>query len=157
MPDSPLQRMEQLTLFADIKTDRQITLDAPGGRIDHRHHGAFDPIQAAILGTVADFALPDMTQGDGAPHLDEEFSGVHARVEHAMVLPKQLLTAVAGHRAKLVIDVSDPAAQIGLGKNRGGIHRPAVLLIHESGSLSLAVEPVQGSNTDAGNILQGFK
>jgi hypothetical protein len=74
-----------------------------------------------------------------------------------MVLPKQLLTAVAGHSAKLVIDVSDPAAQISLGKNRGGIHRPAVLLIHESGSLSLAVEPVQGSNTDAGNILQGFK
>jgi methylmalonyl-CoA mutase N-terminal domain/subunit len=71
-----------------------------------------------------------------------------------MVLTKQFFTAIAGHCAKLVIDVGDPAAQVGLGKNRGGIHRPAVLLIHESGSLSLAVEPVQGSNTDAGNIVQ---
>ncbi|MNE88244.1 hypothetical protein D3C80_1855310 [compost metagenome] len=71
-----------------------------------------------------------------------------------MVLPEQLLAAIAGDRAELIVDVGNPAGQIGLGKNRGGIHRPAVLLIHESGSLSLAVEPVQGSNTDAGNIVQ---
>ncbi|MFJ3367548.1 hypothetical protein [Pseudomonas sp. NPDC086251] len=49
-----------------------------------------------------------------------------------MVLPEQFVTVVTGHGAELIVDVGDPTRQVGLGKNRCGIHSPAVFLIHES-------------------------
>lgn len=59
-----------------------------------------------------------------------------------MVTPQQLVAAVAGHAAELVVDVGDAAGEVCLGENGGGIHGPAVFLIHECGSRWLAVEPL---------------
>src|SRR5471030_27066 len=146
--------MQQLAFFADIETNRQIAVNPPGGVIEHRHHGAVDPVQAAILGAIADLALPDVAQGDGAPQGGEEFGGVQAGVEQAMVLPNQFRAAIAGDRAELLIDVSDPAAEVSLGKYGGGIHGPAVILIHESGSLSLAVVPLDQHTMPGRDVLR---
>jgi hypothetical protein len=66
-----------------------------------------------------------------------------AGIEQSMILPQQFFPAIPGNGAKLVVDVGYPAGQIGLGKNRGGIHGPAVLLIHESDSLLLTLAAVE--------------
>src|SRR5450830_203420 len=147
--------MQQLAFFTDIKTNRQITMNTSGGVIEHRHHGTFDPVQAAILGAITDLALPDIAQGDGAPQGGEEFGAVQAGIEQAMVLPNQFLAAIAGDGAELLIDVSDPATQVSLGKYGGGIHGPAVILIHESGSLSLAVVPLDQHTMPGRDVLKG--
>ena len=154
MPDPPLQGLQQLTFFADIETNRQVSINAPRGVIKHRHHGAFDPIQASILCAITDLALPDIAQGDGAPHGGEEIGAMQAGIQQTMVLPQQFLTTVAGHGAELIVDIGNPAVQIGLGKNRGGIHGPAVFLIHESGSLSLAVVPLDQRRMPGRDVLR---
>ena len=43
-----------------------------GGDGIERHDGTVHPVEAAIFGSVADFAVPDMTIGNGAPHLVEK-------------------------------------------------------------------------------------
>ena len=139
VPDPPLEGMQQLMLLTDVKAYGDITLDPSGDAVEQGHHGAFDPIQAAVLGAIADYALPDASQGDGAPHSGKKLSGVDAGIKHAVVLPEQFLTAVAGNGAELIVDVGDPAGKVGLGKDSGGIDGPAVFLIHESDSLLLAV------------------
>ncbi|CAI8787315.1 hypothetical protein EMIT051CA3_11249 [Pseudomonas chlororaphis] len=153
--DPPLQRVQQAPFFADIEADRHIALDSASGLIEQGHNGAVDPIQGPILGPVADLALPDLAQGNGAPHGAEEFGRMQAGAKDPVIGAQQLFAAIAGNRTELVVDVSDPAGQVGLGKNSGCIHGPAVFLIHESGSLSLAVEPLD-QGTEPGRDVWAF-
>src|SRR3546814_5432152 len=97
-----LQRMQQLTLLADIKTNRQVALDLTGRIVDHRHQGGIDPMQRTVLGPVADLTLPDLPQGDGAPHGAEELTRVLTGVDQTMVSPQQLFARVAKKLTELV-------------------------------------------------------
>lgn len=55
MPYPPLQDVQQLALFTDVEPNRQVSIDPSGGIVEHRHHGAVDPVKAAVLGAIADF------------------------------------------------------------------------------------------------------
>ncbi|MNI60145.1 hypothetical protein D3C73_1153390 [compost metagenome] len=138
MAHAPLQGMQQLAFFTDVETNGEETVNPPSDVVQHRHKGALYPEQTPVLGAIADFPLPHIAQGDGAPHAEEEFGGVQPGIEQAMVLSEQFVTAIAGHGAELIVDVGDPTGDVRLGKNRGGIHGPAVFLVHDSGSLPLA-------------------
>jgi hypothetical protein len=58
---------------------------------------------------------------------------MQAGIEDAVVGPQQFLAAVAGNAAELLVDVSDPTLQVGLGKDRSRIHGCAIVVIHKHG------------------------
>ena len=107
VPHAPLQGVQQLTLFADIKTDRQILAHLPRRLIHQRHHGTVHPVDRAVFTPVADFAFPDLPPGNGAPHADKELGRMKTRVQDAMVGPQQFLTRVTRHVTELLVDVGD--------------------------------------------------
>src|SRR3954447_3967502 len=76
-----------LTL-GDIGTDRNILAWFPVGA-KKRHDGRIYPVQRAVFGAILDLVMPYLAVGNRAVHLLEEFFGVMARVEKAMVLPDQ--------------------------------------------------------------------
>src|SRR3546814_1552369 len=82
------------------------------GRIEKRHDGRIEPEQTAVLGTIANLAMPDPSAGDGLPHLLEKRLGVMAGVEHAVAAADYLRSAVTGDRAKRVIDRHDHAVGV---------------------------------------------
>src|SRR3546814_15220515 len=72
------------------------------GRIEKRHDGRIEPEQTAVLGTIANLAMPDPSAGDGLPHLLEKRLGVMAGVEHAVAAADYRRSAVTGAHAKRV-------------------------------------------------------
>mgnify|MGYP006195505547 CR=1 FL=1 len=100
---------------------------------------AQSPQVPAALGAIADFTLPDVAQGKGAPQCGEEFRRVQAGIDQAMVGAQQLVSPIAGNTAELIVDVGNPAIEVGFAEQGSGIHCLAVFLIHESGPLWLAV------------------
>ncbi|MNC78811.1 hypothetical protein D3C75_1311200 [compost metagenome] len=56
---------------------------------------------------------------------------MQAGVEDPVIGPQQFLAAVAGDAAELLVDVRDPATEVGFGKDRGRIDSRAVVIVHE--------------------------
>ena len=77
-----------------------------------------------ILGAVSKLAVPDVPIGDRYPQIADEVLRVQGGVDDAMVLPDQLLPAVAGDLAEFVVDVRDLACHVGRRHDRGMIERP---------------------------------
>ena len=110
------QNRHLLLTLGDVGTDRHV----PGGfalLVDKRHDGGGYPVQAAILGAVADIALPDLAVGDGLIQVDEKIQGVGAGIEQAVVLPQKLFARVVADGAKLVVDIGNGAPHIGHGND----------------------------------------
>ena len=70
-------------------------------------------IEVAVLGPVADLALPSPAGFDGPPHLGEEFSGMQAGVDDVVASTKKFLTPVTADFAEPVVGVSDDATGVG--------------------------------------------
>ena len=81
--------------------------------VHQRNNRGLHPVQLAVLGAVADLAVPDFTFGDGAPQVGEKRFGLDAGIDHPVVHPNQLLSGKATDFAKLVIGVSDVTLCIG--------------------------------------------
>ena len=116
MPDPPLQRMQQLALLAGIKANRHVAVHPPRRLVQHRQQGTVDPIQATVLGPVAQFTLPDIAQGDGAPQRGKELVRVQPGIEQPVIDAQQLFPAISGDRTEPVVDVGDSTIEVGFGK-----------------------------------------
>ena len=85
--------------------------------------GRVDPVAAAVLGPVADFAAPDLAAADGGPERAEEGGRVVPGVDDAVVLAEQLRAGVLGDRAELFVDVGDPPLRVGDRDDRVRVER----------------------------------
>ena len=88
------------------------TLGLAGGVHEGEDRGVH-PVDAAILGAVADFTFPCFSMADGGPEVVEELFGMMAGIDDAVILTEELAAAVFGDLAELVVDVGDPAARVG--------------------------------------------
>jgi hypothetical protein len=101
----------------DVDADRDVFGDR-AGVVAEGDDRAVDPVVGAVLGAVADLAVPDFAGGDGAVHVGEEGLGVVAGVEEAVVLAEEFFAGVAGDPAEAVVGVGDAAAGVGDGDDR---------------------------------------
>jgi len=103
----------QLALLdrSDVGTQRDIGLRL-AAFIQIRRNGRGDPIQAAILGAIAQLTLPHPALRDPAPHRAKEFRLVDAGLNHAMILSHQFIAAVLAECAELVIHKRDQTLRI---------------------------------------------
>ncbi|MNE24749.1 hypothetical protein D3C80_1180490 [compost metagenome] len=129
--------MQQLALLGDIETYRHILAYLPSRGVDQRHHGAVDPVQRTVLGTVADLALPHLAGGQCPPHALEELRLMQAGVQNAMVGAQQFVPAVTRDAAKLLVDIGNAATQVGFGKDRGRVHGRTVVIVHKHPALAV--------------------
>src|SRR5262249_38402398 len=79
--------------FGDVAADRHVLIRFALG-VQERNYRGVDPVIAAVLGAISYLTAPDFTAGDRGPKLTNEFFGVIARVDNAMVLTEQLLARV---------------------------------------------------------------
>ena len=49
--------------------------------IDKRNDGGIDPVDAPVLGPIAEFALPDVSGGNRRPQIADEFFRVITRID----------------------------------------------------------------------------
>ncbi|OIQ68854.1 hypothetical protein GALL_495510 [mine drainage metagenome] len=97
--------------------------------IQNGDDGAIHPIQMPVPGTITDLSMPDYPLADDLPHFVEEIRCMHARIQHAVILPQQLIGRIPGYRAEFVIHKQDIAGKIGFSDDRSGIHCAPLLLI----------------------------
>ncbi len=91
-------------------------LGLPSG-VEERDDGGIHPVNRAVLGAVADLAVPHLAIRDGVVHLLEKLLGVVARVEDAMVLAQQLIPRVLADGAELVVYIGDGSLHVSRGDN----------------------------------------
>ena len=108
--------------FSDVGADRHVAQHL-ARVIQKRNDGRIDPIEAAVLAPVFDFAVPDLAVADGGPHGLEKIVRVVARVKQAMVLPQQLLAAIEADLTEFVVGIGDLAAAVGDADNGMRIQR----------------------------------
>ena len=126
-------------------------------RLSQRHDGGRDPVQAAVLGAVTEFAVPDLTAQNGLPESGVKRLVVQVGFDDAVVLLQQLLQRVAADLAHARIGVADVAVQIGGGHD--GVLVQCELLVRQIGqggmqvALALLVLAYQVAH-DVGECLQ---
>ncbi|KAK0358388.1 hypothetical protein LTR94_035631, partial [Friedmanniomyces endolithicus] len=91
MPQSILGHL----LAGDVETDRDVPFDFTIGA-PIRHDRGINPVKPAVLGPVADFAMPDAALADRVVQLVEEGAIMAAGFQDAMVLADQFLARIAG-------------------------------------------------------------
>ena len=91
--------------------------------VEERHDGRVDPVEVAVLGAVAELAVPDVAVGDRPPELADELLRVIGGVDDPVILPDQLVARIPGDLAELVVDVGDPAGDVGGGDDGRVIER----------------------------------
>src|SRR5882757_4654727 len=57
--------------------------------------------------------MPNLAVGNGVIHPLEEFFGMMARIEDAVILAQQLVSGVFADAAELLIDIGDRALDVG--------------------------------------------
>ena len=75
----------------------------------------------AVLGAIANFALPNFALGNGGPQIAEKFLGMKPGIDDAMVLAEQFLAGIFGNLAKLIVDVGNAPARVGDGHDGMGV------------------------------------
>jgi len=96
----------------DVGANGQET-EAPATETEQRDDRGVDPIKAAVLGAIADRALPNLAGKDRLPEADVERVGMLPRLQDAVGLPDELGLGVAGDLAKAAVDVADDALGVG--------------------------------------------
>jgi len=81
--------------------------------VQKRNNRRSHPVLTAILGAIADFAMPDLALRDRRPHPLVKLRSMARRLDDAMITPQQLLTIIATDTTKLVVGVEDVALCIG--------------------------------------------
>ena len=112
--------------FGQIEPDRHILAGLPGALVNQRHDGAVHPIQAPILGAIADHAAPGLACAQRLPKLPKKGRRLGARFEDSVVLADDLRRGVARNVAELLVHIGDVSVQIGLGKDGGCIDGRAI-------------------------------
>lgn len=84
------------------------------------------PVESAVPGTVSYLALPYFSRGDSLPEICKELAGMVAGVDHAVGAAYQLLFAIAGYTAEIIIDIGNDTMPVCDSHYAGGIQRPAV-------------------------------
>ena len=102
----------------DVGANGQVLVGLPVVA-EERHDRRVDPVDAPVLGPVADLASPDASARDRLPELPDELLRVVAGVDDAVVLPEQLLAGVLRDLAELVVDVVDDPALVRPRDDRG--------------------------------------
>ncbi|MCO5148965.1 MAG: hypothetical protein M9956_03190 [Shinella sp.] len=97
--------------LGDIVADRDIGL-YPSIGTDQWHDGCIHPIKIAVLGTVADLSVPDLTIGDRSPNTLEKRLRVVPGIDETVRLPDKLVFPVAAYCAELPVGGEDPAAPV---------------------------------------------
>ena len=80
--------------------------------VEKRNDGCIHPIERTVFGFVFDFALPYFPLSNGRPQIADEFLWMVARIDDAVILPKQFLAGILGDGAELVVDVGDFSLRI---------------------------------------------
>ncbi len=101
----------------NVEPDRHVLIRLPV-RVQEGHDRRVYPIQVAILGTIPDFAVPDLPVRNDVPQLAKELFGVIPGVDDPMVLTEQLAPRVLRDLAELVVDIGDPPGHVGRGDDR---------------------------------------
>ena len=107
-----LQTGAGLVAGGDVGADGHVLVGA-AIVIQKRHDGGGYPVQAAILGAVADFSGPHLAGADAAPHLGEESSRMKAGIDQVVALPLQLVEGVAADLAEFVVGVGNDTVAVG--------------------------------------------
>jgi hypothetical protein len=118
----PLRCGFEPLLCADVGANRDVFLGL-AVLAEKRRDGGTHPVQRAILGPIADVAMPDMPLGDSAPHFPVIVGGMFARLQDAMVLAEQFFPRIAADFAEMVVGESDAAGDIGNADNGVMIER----------------------------------
>ncbi len=96
----------------DVGVDGDVFFNGAAG-VEKRRDAGVNPIQGAVLGTVAHHVAPGVATGDGLPHGAPEFIRLGLGLDDAVALPQQFFAAVAADAAKLVVDADDVAGGVG--------------------------------------------
>ncbi|MNT41150.1 hypothetical protein D3C72_1775030 [compost metagenome] len=112
---------------ADFRADGDVLIRL-AGRVEEGHDGGVNPVLPAILGMVADFAVPHVAGRNGLPHLRKEGVRMRARIDQAVRLADQLFAREAADGAELVVDVDDDAGRVRDADDGVLVHREALVL-----------------------------
>src|ERR1700682_2562861 len=109
--------LRQLEL-GDVVTNRYVLVGLPVA-IEKGDDGRINPVDAFVLCSVSQFALPHLAVGNCDPEIADKLFRVITRINDAMILAEQLVTRVFRNTAELIVDIVDRAARIGDGHDGG--------------------------------------
>ena len=112
------------------------------GSIEERHDGGVYPKKRTILGLVLHFITPDPAFRDGHPKIANEFFGMMAGIDEAVILAQQFFPRILGDGAELVVHISDFPPGIRDGDNRVLIERRLQIVDFFQRSLQLFLRPL---------------
>src|SRR5687767_11066086 len=79
-----------LFAFRDVRANRDVLQGLPS-RIKKRKDGGVHPVNASVLGAVANFAFPGLASRNGCPQISKEGLRMVSGINDAMILTNQLV------------------------------------------------------------------